>query len=395
MKIAADKNILFAKEAFSTLGEVNLFDSDEITNENIRDFDVLLVRSTVKVNKELIEHTKIKFVGSAVAGTDHIDLDYLQEHKIGFSSAAGCNARSVVEYVLTAIYAFCEHTPSADNTAATPLHKGEFSPTKLCNSSQTIANESSPLCKGVARVLSRDGVCPTVGIIGVGNIGGKVAEILQNLGIKTISNDPPKKLFTPLDEIAKNSDIITIHTPLDKTTEGLLGKDFFAKMKPDALLIQASRGAVCDEEALLNVKNKIIDVWADEPNINWDLAQKSIFSTPHIAGHSYDGKINGTKIIYENCCAFFFEKPSFDFETEVFAKIEKQTLEFTEGSGSAGIAEILLKCCPIDKDSEEFLREKNFKKQRSNYRKRLEFSHYIVKNAPEEVAKELRILGFT
>jgi len=343
MKIAADKNILFTKESFSTLGDVKLFDLNEITNENLRDFDVLLVRSTIKVDEKLLKNTKIKFVGSCVVGTDHIDLEYLKKQNIGFSSAAGCNSRSVAEYVLTAIYSFCKN------------------PKNLC-----------------------------VGIIGVGNIGGKVAEILQNLGIKTILNDPPKNLFTPLDEIAKKCDVITIHTPLTKSgkfkTEKLLGEDFFAKMKEDALLIQASRGSVCDEDVLMKVKNKIIDVWANEPNINFDLAKKCIFTTPHIAGHSFDGKINGTKIIYENCCKFFNKTPNFNFDP----KIEKQILEY-----NGSISEILLKCCPIDKDSNEFLRERDFKKQRMNYRKRLEFSHYQIKNAPAEIAEELKILGFS
>jgi erythronate-4-phosphate dehydrogenase len=360
MRIAADKNIMFAKEAFSTLGEVKLFDLDEITNENIRDFDILLVRSTIKVDENLLSDTKIKFVGSAVAGTDHIDIEYLESQNIGFSSAAGCNARSVAEYVMTVIYAFSGN------------------PKDLC-----------------------------VGIIGVGNTGGKVAEILHKLGIKTLLNDPILEKqgisgFSSLDEIAKKSDIITLHTPLTKSgeykTEGLLGEDFFAKMKQNALLIQASRGTVCDEDALIKVKNKVIDVWASEPSVNLNLAKTCFLCTPHIAGHSFDGKINGTKIIYENCCNFFFQMPKFNFNAEVFAKIEKQTIEY-KGS----IAEILLKCCQIDKNTEEFRklleisdeneRRNIFKKQRENYHKRLEFSHYEIKNTPEEVREELTALG--
>lgn len=377
MKIAADKNILYANDAFSTIGDVELFDLNEITNKNIRNFDALIIRSTTNVNKKLLENTKIKFVGSAVAGTDHIDIEYLQEQKIEFSSASGCNARSVAEYVLTAIYAFCKK----NNAANYPI-----SPKGLC-----------------------------VGIIGVGNIGGLVAEILQNLGIKILLNDPILEKqgqtgFSPLEKLAENCDIITVHTPLTKSgefkTEGLLGEDFFAKMKPNALLIQASRGAVCDENSLLQYlsnnynSRSAVDVWENEPSINFDLAKRCFFRTPHIAGHSFDGKINGTKIIYEKCCKFFSKKPTFDFEKEVFSKIEKQTLVFNEN-----ITEILLKCCPIDKDTEEFNklleisdeneRKNAFKKQRANYRKRLEFSHYKVKNAPAEIAKDLKILGFS
>lgn len=369
MKIAADKNILFAKEAFSSLGEVELFELKDISNGNLKNFDVLLVRSTTKVDEELLKNTNVKFVGSAVAGIDHIDTDYLREKQIWFSPAAGCNSRSVTEYVLTSIYAFC----AQKNT----------SPENLL-----------------------------VGIIGVGHIGGQVAEILKNLGVKTILNDPILEErgisgFSSLDNIALNSDIITIHVPFTKSgehkTENLLDENFFTKVKSGTFLIQASRGAVCDENALLEsigkIQKPIIDVWAKEPDINVDLAKNCLFHTPHIAGHSFDGKINGTKIIYETCCDFFLEKPNFNFEKEVFAKIENNTIEY-----NGKIGDILLKCCPIDEDSRDFEklfsvknadeRKVFFKELRGNYRKRLEFSHYTIVNAPKEIAEKLKILGF-
>jgi len=365
MKIAADKNILFAKEAFSTLGDVQLFEQDGITNENIRHFDVLLVRSTTKVDENLLSGAKIKFVGSAVIGTDHIDMDCLKKNGVCFSSAAGCNSRSVAEYVLTAIYTFCE--------------KKQLSPKNM-----------------------------TVGIIGTGNIGGLLAQILKNLGIKTILNDPILEKqgtggFSPLDYLAQNSDIVTVHVPLtisgEHKTENLLDDNFFEKLKNGALVIQTSRGSVCDETALAKVQNRVIDVWANEPNINVELAKTSLFHTPHIAGHSFEGKINGTKAVYEACCAYFFQKPKFDFEREVFAKIENPIIEY-----KGAICDILLKCCPIDGDSRDFekiFREETasertaiFKNLRQNYRKRLEFSRYTIKNAPPKIAEELKILGF-
>ncbi|MCL2845053.1 MAG: 4-phosphoerythronate dehydrogenase [Chitinivibrionia bacterium] len=369
MQIAIDKNILFAKEAFETLGEAQLFEQKDLTCENIRDFDALIVRSTTKIDENLLSGTNIKFVGSAVGGTDHIDTEYLQKADIAFSAATGCNSRSVAEYALTAIYAFCE----------------------------------------------KKGLLPqnqTVGIIGVGNIGGMLAEILKNLGIKTILNDPIRektgeKGFSSLDFLAQNSDIITVHVPLTKSgeykTQNLLDGKFFAKIKDGALLIQASRGTVCDEEALLKASPKmeapVIDVWANEPDINIDLAKNCMFHTPHIAGHSFDGKINGTKMIYDACCAHFSKMPIFDFESKVFAKIETRTIEFGNS-----ISEILLKCCPLDCDTRSFEcilsekdvenRKKMFKKLRQNYQKRLEFKHYSIKNAPEKLRNELEILGF-
>jgi erythronate-4-phosphate dehydrogenase len=366
MKIAADKNILFAKEAFSTLGDVKLFDQDEIINENIRDFDVLIIRSATKVDENLLSGTKIKFVGSAVIGTDHINAKYLEENDIGFSSAIGCNSRSVAEYVLTAIYTFCE--------------KNQLSPKNM-----------------------------TVGIIGAGNIGGLVAKILKKLGIKTILNDPILEKrgisgFSSLDYLAQNSDIVSVHVPLTTSgeykTQNFLDDNFFKKLKRDALFIQTSRGSVCDETALSKIRNCVIDVWANEPNINVELAKNSIFHTPHIAGHSFDGKINGAKIIYEACCKYFSLTKKFDFESEVFAKIENEFIEYKDN-----ICDILLKCCPIDDDSRNFEKlfcEENaaerktiFKNLRQNYRKRLEFSHYTIKNVPKNFAEDLKILGFS
>ena len=365
MKIAADRNILFAEEAFSTIGDVKLFDWDEITNKSVRDFDVLIIRSATKVDEKLLFGAKIKFVGSAVTGSDHIDADCLEKNGVGFASASGCNSRSVAEYVLTAVYAFCEK-----------------------------------------KRLSLKNM--TVGIIGTGSIGGLVALILKNLGVNTILNDPILENkgingFSSLDYLAQNSDIVTVHVPLtiygEYKTENLLDDKFFKNLKRGALLIQTSRGAVCDESALLKISNSVIDVWANEPNINVELAKNSIFHTPHIAGHSFDGKINGTKIIYEKCCSYFFQTPKFDFENARFTKTERRIIEYKDK-----ICDILLECCPIGDDSRDFERifgEENaaerkaiFNNLRKNYRKRLEFSHYTIKNASEKAVEELKILGF-
>jgi len=369
IQIAADKNVLFAEEAFSSLGEVKLFEQKDITNESVRDFDALIVRSTTKTDENLLGGTKIKFIGSAVIGADHIDAAYLKKAGIAYSSAAGCNSRSVAEYVLCAIYAFCE--------------KKKVSPQDL-----------------------------TLGIIGAGNIGGLLAEILKKLKIKTVLNDPileksGKSGFSSLDFLAENSDIISVHVPLTKSgeykTQNLLGSGFFSKTKKGALLIQASRGAVCDENALLEfiekMQNPVIDVWKDEPDINIGLAKKSMFCTPHIAGHSFDGKINGTAFVYKACCEYFSKTPQFDFEREIFSKIPPQTIEYKNS-----VSEILLKCCPLDFYTQNFRdifdkntaqeRQKAFKDLRRNYPQRLEFGHFAIKNAPEKIMAELKILGF-
>ena len=381
LQIAADKNILFAKKAFSTLGEVKLLEQKDITNENIRDFDALIVRSTTKIDEKLLSGTNIKFVGSTVGGVDHIDEEYLQKAGIALSTATGCNSRSVVEYVLTAIYSFCKYR----------------------------------------EVLPKD---MTVGIVGVGNIGGHLAEILKNLGIKTILNDPLREKngesgFSSLDFLAKNSDIVTIHVPLTKSgehkTQNLIGEDFFAKMKDSSILIQTSRGDVCDEKAfvkaskiwkkpLAEMPKFYIDVWQNEPNVNADFVKICSIRTPHIAGHSFDGKINGTKMIYEACCAHFSKKTKFDFESEVFSKIKKQIIKY-EKDDVYSTRDILQDCCPTVWDSLYFAvnflnqkkaedRKKTFREVRQDYPKRLEFKHFKIKNAPEEIKDELKTLGF-
>lgn len=271
MKLIVDENIVLGKEAFSLLGETTFVGGREITNQILLDTDILIVRSITKVNKELLKNTKVKFVGTATIGTDHIDLKYLEENNIEFSSAAGCNSYSVAEYVFSAITYFG--------------NKYNFD----------LAEKS-------------------IGVVGYGNIGTKVAKIANAIGMKVFINDPPveryssEKIFSPLEEALK-CDIITFHVPLNKDgidkTVHLLDEKNLSLIKDNAILINSSRGPVVSNQDLkerLKEKNNIhtvLDVWETEPNFDYELFGLVEIGTPHIAGYSFEGKINGTKIIYD------------------------------------------------------------------------------------------------
>ena len=222
MKLIVDENISFGKEAFSEFGEITFAHGREINNNMLANADALITRSITKVNEELLSGTKVKFVGTATIGTDHIDLNYLQENDITFSSAAGCNSNAVKEYVLAAVSHIFKHRIDIEDKS--------------------------------------------IGIIGVGNIGTKVAAISESLGLKVIRNDPPLQrlpagqtgetgsdIYSKLED-ALQCDIITCHVPLnlegiDKTVH-LINEETLRLIKPGTLLINSSRGAVVDNKAL-------------------------------------------------------------------------------------------------------------------------------------------------
>lgn len=271
LSIVADQQILFAKEVFSNFGTVELVDGRSINQASVKNADVLLVRSVTKVNEALLKDSQVSFVGSATSGIDHIDTDYLEKSKIHFTHAPGSNARSVAEYVLSSLFATAEYNG--------------FDLTKK-----------------------------TVGIIGCGQVGSRVQRFMEALGVRCLLNDPPLSEQNPnadyvdLDRIME-ADIISLHVPL--TTDGkypshnLVNEQFLSRLKPDAILINTSRGQVIDEAAVLSFKEAnpkatlILDVWCNEPLINIDLLQQTFIGTPHIAGYSYDGKLKATRVLAE------------------------------------------------------------------------------------------------
>ena len=281
LSIVADKQILFAREAFANFADVSLLEGRQIVHDNIKDADVLLVRSVTKVNEDLLKDTSISFVGSATSGIDHIDLNYLDQADIKFAHAPGSNARSVAEYVISGLFALAE------------LH--DFALTEK-----------------------------TVGIIGCGQIGSRLAKYLKTLGVTCLLNDPPlaatetDATYVALEEIVK-ADIITLHVPLTKTgdypTQQLINKQFLDYLKEDVILINTSRGEVIDESSLIQFKQTkpdatlILDVWCHEPLINLELLEQTLIATPHIAGYSLDGKIKASMMLLEALTTFIDCEP--------------------------------------------------------------------------------------
>ncbi|MFQ5653071.1 MAG: 4-phosphoerythronate dehydrogenase [bacterium] len=267
---------MLVESAFSTLGQVRAVEKDDINRELVAEADMLLVRSETTVNGSLLAGSRVCFVGSPTSGFDHVDLDYLEKNNIRFAHAAGCNARSVAEYVLAALLAFQER------------HDGGL--------------------RG-----------KTLGVVGVGNIGSKVAQIGRALGMTVLCNDPPKAQaasdpsYLALDELME-CDFLTLHVPLTRTgahpTYHLFGPDRLAKLNPGCVLINTSRGGVVHTGALKSVlrqgkvRGAILDVWEDEPNIDVELLHLADIATPHIAGYSYDGKVRGTQMVFEAARSF-------------------------------------------------------------------------------------------
>lgn len=261
IKIVADSNIPFLEGIFEPYADIAYIDGKDITRDDILDADALIIRTRTRCNEELLHGTRVSLIATATIGTDHIDMDWCRENGIRVYNAQGCNAGGVMQYVFTGLY-------------------------------------------GTA---SRNGIKlddMTLGIIGVGNVGKKVEHMAKYLGFKVLKCDPPRAAkegpeeFVPMDYLLANSNIVTMHTPLDETTKGMADRFFFELMQPGTFFINASRGEVVDEDALMEARVKlgpvIIDTWNNEPDINLKLLDMVDIATPHIAGYSFQGKQNGT-----------------------------------------------------------------------------------------------------
>ncbi|WP_160017710.1 4-phosphoerythronate dehydrogenase PdxB [Pseudomonas sp. 8O] len=270
MHIVADENIPLLDEFFAAFGSIRRLPGRGITAADVRDADLLLVRSVTQVNRALLEGSRVRFVGTCTIGTDHLDLDYFAEAGIAWSSAPGCNARGVVDYVLGSVLTLAE----------------------------------------------REGVNPAArvyGVVGAGQVGGRLVTLLEGLGWQVRVCDPPRQAaeggdFVSLEQIIDECDVISLHTPLDASTRHLFGATRLAALKPGTWLINASRGAVVDNTALRSLLPQrpdlkvVLDVWEGEPQVDVELAAMCQLATPHIAGYSLDGKLRGTAQIYQACC---------------------------------------------------------------------------------------------
>ena len=279
MKIVADENIPQVYEAFSDLGEVELLPGREIARKHLLDCQCLLVRTITQIDHRLLDDTAVEFVGTATVGTDHVDLIYLENNHIAFSNAAGCNAEAASEYVISGLFALSEH-------------KG-FDPFEL-----------------------------KAGIIGCGNIGSRLLQKLQALGIETLINDPPLEeagtpdyQFVDLDTILSECNFITLHVPLtndgDHPTWHLFDQQCLRRLNRNCILVNAARGPVVDNVALLDLLERrsdltvFLDTWEGEPDISRALLQQVDLATPHVAGYSVEGRLLATQMILDAACKHF------------------------------------------------------------------------------------------
>jgi erythronate-4-phosphate dehydrogenase len=363
--ILADENIPFAREAFGTLGEVRLKHGRQIAHADLADVDLLVVRSITRVDAALVAGTRVQFVGTATSGSDHVGAADLERLGIAFHAALGCNANAVSEYMAAAWLTLAKL-------------RGE-----------TLAGRR-------------------VGVVGVGHVGSLVVKKARALGMEPVLNDPPKARDTgsasyrPLHELL-DCDIVTCHTPLTfdgpDPTYRLIGETFFDRLTPGAWFCNAGRGEVVHEAALHKALDEkcldavVLDVWDREPEIDGRLLARVDIGTPHIAGYSLEGKLNGTAMIYRAACGFLGVEPAWNPEAAVPQRPAGLPLHgFGDGDtslahldreGLAALAETVTASCPILRDDEALrktvgmsaaVRGKAFDLLRKTYPVRREFS---------------------
>jgi erythronate-4-phosphate dehydrogenase len=372
MKIVADANIPFVEECFSSIGEVETVAGRDMTTEMIVNADILLVRSVTKVDSGLLSPNRVRFVGTATIGVDHIDTEYLRDNNIGFASAPGSNADSVAEYIVAGLLE-----------------------------------------------LGKNPEGKSIGVVGVGNVGSKVAKKCEALGMKVCLNDPPlarqtkDAKYLSIEKIF-DCDFVTMHTPLtfegqDKTFH-MADEKFFQSLKKGCVFFNTSRGEVVDSEALKGaikggrLGSVVLDVWEDEPNIDVELLEMVDIGTPHISGYSLDGKVTGMVMIYKAACEYFGIDVQYGIE-DFLPEAAVPKLEVD--SRSVDIEDVLRhtvkRIYDIKKDDSDLRwileqpiskRGKYFSGLRKNYPVRREFGNTKVVTDNKIIAEKLNGIGF-
>ncbi|OUS15365.1 hypothetical protein A9Q88_12545 [Gammaproteobacteria bacterium 50_400_T64] len=375
MKIIADENMSAVRETFAPYGEVETMAGRVMTTASVAAADILLVRSVTNVDAQLLEGSRVKFVGSATIGTDHIDLGYLQEKGIHFAHAPGCNAEAVVQYMFSV---FCTLEPEWRNK--------------------------------------------NIGIIGCGNVGGRLVNRLRALGVACqvydpFLNDSECSSLSDLQTVL-SAEIICLHTPLTRDgpfpTQHMINRQVLERcIRPGALLINAGRGAVIDNGALLAHLqggadlNVVLDVWEGEPDINRELLQAVNLATPHIAGYSLEGRLRGTLMVRDGMCRHL----GLAVEGSTDGLFTAETVEhhgLIPLAQGQGLDDAVLASYPIAEDDRQMRSvligsgaegSKGvgtwFDGLRKHYAQRREFSHYAVSGAGvQSCHTELELLGF-
>ena len=339
MKIVADIDVPFLKGVLEPYGEVLYKKGAEITNEDVKDADALILRTRTKCDATLLDGSSVRLIATATIGTDHVDFDYCNSHGIVVQNAAGCNAGGVMQYVFSALY-------------------------------------------GVAarKSIKIDG--GTIGIIGVGNVGRKVENMAMHLGFNVLRYDPPRaqaegpEEFYSLEYLLENSHVVTMHVPLTELTRNMANEAFFALMQPGSIFINAARGEIVDEAALKLAMPKlgatVIDTWNNEPKVDVELVDMVDIATPHIAGYSYQGKQMGTSMAVRAVAHHFGIESLYDFFPEDEPDREPLLLDF-HGKNHGQIAAVFQYNYPIFTDDFRFRMEpEKFERLRSEYQYRRE-----------------------
>lgn len=367
MNIIADKNIPFLKGIGESFGNITYLSGAEFTKENIKNADTLIVRTVTHFDESILADSLVKLICSATIGYDHIDTEYCENNGIIWKNAPGCNSGSVQQYVASALISIAE--------------KKNF----------TLEGK-------------------TIGIVGVGNVGKKVAAICEALGMHVLKNDPPRAKaeggneFVDIEVIKKSADIITFHTPLIKDGEyktfHLADADFFDALGKKPIIINAARGGIIDTEsikdAIINdkISGTIIDCWEKEPDIDIEYLHLVDIATPHIAGYSADGKANATRMSLESI-AEFWSLDAAPAKKVIPPAIENPIIDFDLLDGNKFEQAILRTYNPLEDYARLLENPEKFSALRGNYPLRREFPGYTIKNADNRDIRVLcRKIGF-
>ncbi len=370
MLIVADSKIPYLGGVFEPYADMRYLDPGEITPETVRDADALIVRTRTKCDAALLEHSRVGIVATATIGTDHIDTDWCALHGVVCRNAAGCNAVSVAQYMTSALL----------------------------------------------RVSLRHGVDlrgKTIGIVGCGNVGTKVAAAAAALGMNVLLNDPPRAEreggagFVPLERIRREADIISFHVPLTRSgpyrTYHLADGDFFRDLAKRPFFFNTSRGDVTDGTALKDaigtglISGAVLDVWPGEPDIDRELLSLVDFATPHIAGYSADGKANGTSMAVRAVAKHFGIEPLLNFFPSKVPAPANPVITLDPASPHPLADAVFASYDIADDDAALRAAPEDFEAQRGSYRVRREFPAYTVRSdkpLPTSLHDTLRKLGF-
>ncbi len=373
MKVICDSDIPFLKGALEPYCEVIYSRGSDISREMVKEADALVIRTRTKCDASLLEGSKVRFIATATIGYDHIDTAWCESNGIRWTNAPGCNSWSVQQYI--------------GSILVTMSRQFGFSFREK-----------------------------TLGVVGVGNVGSKVARLAALLGFRVLLCDPPRARregsgsFVSIDEIISRSDIITLHVPLirdgEDATFHMFDSSRLAKMNQNQILINSSRGEVVDGAALKNAlaQKKILaaslDVWENEPQIDPELLSLLFTGTPHIAGYSVDGKATGTTMSVQ-ALGKFFDLPCKDWEvTEVPPSLQPTefSIDVTGKTPQEVLADAILHTYDIKNDDAALRADvASFEKQRSHYPVRREFPAFSVKTQNDDTGRStvfLREAGF-